>query len=49
MTPSLAERKQHCSHLYQVVVDSLEQGEPMRLVRRCFAMAGEMQWWTGMH
>ena len=43
MTPSLVERKQHCSYQHQMLVDSLEPVEPMGFVRRCFVMAGEMQ------
>ncbi len=43
----LVEREEHCSHLSQEVVYSLERVEPMELVHHCSAMAQEVKRATG--
>ncbi len=45
----LVERKNHCSHLYQEVVYSLEQMEPMGLECRCSMRARKVWQLTGMN
>ena len=41
--------ERHCSHLYQELVQSLEQMEWIGIASRCFAIAGKVKWVTGMN